>query len=96
MFTAAIALLTAVLAVQAGWWARDIRDKVLAMYEQYRDRVETPPGVVKLQKRRITRGQKIESDGESGGVMRPRPMAVLSDDPDIAHNIAEQNRRLRR
>jgi hypothetical protein len=92
-----VATLWLAIGLAIGWYGRDMRDKVHAMYDLWKDRLDTPPGVVKLSKRRVTRGQEanIMSDSESGGVMRPRPQAVISDDPNIAANIMAQNKRLR-
>lgn len=71
-----------ILGIAIGWYARDMRDRLHALYDLWRDRLETPAGVVKPI---VTRGQNRtqqaaaidlgtdEEDDASGPVLRPTP-----------------------
>jgi hypothetical protein len=84
-----IALLSLIIGLLAGYWARAVYDKVRALYELWREQLDTPPGVVKIQKTPLTRNQPVDTSSESGGVMRPTPTAVFID------NQKERERHLR-
>jgi hypothetical protein len=90
-------LLGVVIGLLVGWKARDIHAKLDSVYGLWRDRIETPAGVVQPPRRRVTRGQQPPSlpGSNSGVVMRPRPNEVKSDDPNVAYNLEQQNRALR-
>lgn len=92
---AALVILSFMVGLLIGWKARDIYEKLSGLYGLWEDRIETPAGVVKLERRKVTRYQDTNPDSEAGGVMRPRPSRVISDDENIAQNIMQQNRNLR-
>jgi hypothetical protein len=92
VLTAVIALLMLIIGLLAGYYARTVRDKVHGLYEMFRDRMETPPGVVKpTVTRGQTRAQQVAEvnlgieDDEGGGVLRPTPNQVELD------RLAEQS-----
>jgi hypothetical protein len=107
MWVASLAVLTLILGLILGFYARDLYDKITGMYELYKDRLETPPGVVKPV---VTRGQAraqlaepidlgIGEDDSPGGVMRPSPtQATLQQlaDESIAHKVMERRQRVKR
>lgn len=79
---AGLAVLTLILGIAIGWYARDVRDRIHALYGLWRERLETPAGVVKPI---VTRGRNRtqqesainlgtdEEDDASGPVLRPTP-----------------------
>jgi hypothetical protein len=76
-----------------GWHARTVYDKVHALYLFFKDRMDTPAGVVKPI---VTRGQVPRNDPidltathDPGVVMRPSP------DEIIMQNMKEANRKLK-
>lgn len=67
----------ALLGVQAGYWARDVQLRIRKLYAMFKDRLETPAGVVRPERvRGVTRGQQAPIDlstDDPGLVMRPTP-----------------------
>ena len=82
-------LLSLLIGLVAGYWARAVYDKVAALYELWREKLETPPGVVKIQKTPVTRNQPIDLSSDTGPVMRPNPNQI------IIENMKERDRKLR-
>lgn len=71
-----IALAAYIIGVAHGAFAHLLLRKVNSIYAAYRDRIETPAGVVKLSRRRVTRNQEpidLTANDQSGAVMRPSP-----------------------
>lgn len=93
MITGLIALITLLIGLLIGFYARDIETKVRFLYElqqEKRDRHEA--GVVTPSVSRVTRHQPqiVDLTSETGGVMRPRP------DTQAQQNIKERERKIRR
>lgn len=61
-----------VLAFALGYLLRDIRDKVTNLYEAFKDRIETPAGVVRPTTK-VNQQQSLSSEDEAGGVRPPNP-----------------------
>lgn len=66
-----------ILGVLAGYWARDVQQRIHKLYAMFKDRLDAPAGVVRPERvRGVTRGQQEPIDlstDEPGLVMRPTP-----------------------
>lgn len=69
-----------------GFYARDIRDRLIGIYNLWKDRIETPPGVVKPTVR--VNEQPPPDTSETGAVTPPNPSFVA------AQNVIENERRI--
>lgn len=94
-WAAVLAVQTLIIGVALGWYARTIHNKLLAMYAAYKDRIETPSGVVRpIVTRGQTRGMHQEpidltAKNEPGITMRPSPSEIT------AQNMREREKRIR-
>lgn len=80
-----IALQTFIVGLLLGFYGRSIYLRVRKTYELVRHNMESPPGVVVPERRRVTRGQPINMESETGGIM------ALTPDQLRAANLKEQN-----
>jgi hypothetical protein len=84
-----IPLLTFLTGLLIGFWAWMIYSKIRAIYLLVKDNLESPPGVVKLERHRPTRAQPINLESETGGIMRLTPEQVA------VRNLKERERKVR-
>lgn len=75
-----IELLTLLIGLVGGFYARSLFDYVKRIYELLADKFDShKAGVVTPQVSRVTRGQPISLESETGGVTRPSPNQVALD-----------------
>lgn len=90
-----VGLLAYLIGTAQGFYARTLYDKIIRVYALFRDRMETPAGVVKpIVTRGQTRGQlsdpiNLEASDEGGGVLRPSPNQIA------LQNMKEREARVR-
>lgn len=90
--TAFVALVALLIGLVAGYWAKDVRDKIKYIYENYKhERFLNDAGVVKPQAQRVTKNQPIDLSTESGPVLRASPdqarLAALKEQEERAKRL---------
>jgi hypothetical protein len=72
-----IALLTLILGLLAGFWAKDVTTRLRDIYDTHKDAAEfRKAGVVRPQVSRVTKGQPIDLTSSTGGIRKPTPAEV--------------------
>jgi hypothetical protein len=61
-----------------GYRAHRVTETLSKLYAYWKDRIETPAGVVRPERTLATRNQPIDLSSEAGGVRRPTPDEVLA------------------
>lgn len=81
-----LGLLIGAYAVLLGYYARDLHDKVNKLYEQTKDWIERPSGVVRPIPTDIGRQDQSAKTSETGGIRPPNPQEYA------AKEIMERNK----
>lgn len=85
-----IPLLTLILGLLAGFYARSVYDKIHTTYLLVKDNLESPAGVVKPERHLATKNKPIDLESETGGIMRLSPEQVA------VRNLKDREEHVRR
>lgn len=89
-----LALLTLILGLAVGFYARQVLDKLNALYDEAVERREAKQvGVVKVQGIANTRNQPIDLISETGGIRKPSPLEIENARQDERARVLRENHR---
>jgi hypothetical protein len=87
-----ITVLAIILGLLAGFYARQVRDKLDVLIEDHKDRsFAKQVGVVRPEVSRATRQQPIDLSSDTGVVRRPRPGEIEDARQDNRAKVLREN-----
>lgn len=86
-------ILSLILGLIIGYYARDVHNKLSGLFEYWKDKMESPPGVVRPTGIPVTRNQPIDLTSDTGPVMRATPAELEEQRQAARAKILQDNHR---